>query len=348
MAKFLGVHTFPNRDTNRDRLIVLAGTATYDTVNLPPGSGSTSSIGGSGLAFRAPWYHGNSQREPSGEAFWLMARYYNTINNTGNDSLIIGVGRNGTEYVSVSAEDSTNKITIRVAGIVRATAASAAFSLSTWERIHLHFGGDDSGDVVSVYQDGDLTTPVVTYTLTNTDAINLAAIGGKPNEFYAATKSGAGNDRFDDFIAMDPADPAFEGIAFYGEFAVKDLRFNANSGETGEQQWSGGFANIDEVPPSDTDKITASAVGNLSMFLKAAIGEDNVFGAKLTARVTRTGTAAGTQIDLVSRDGVDEDAVTMTAPADGDVTAYFEEHPSGTDYSPSSFDTNRFGFRSVT
>lgn len=347
MPKFLGIHSFSNRNTDRDRLTILAGTATYDTSNLPPGSGSTTSMGGSGLAFRAPWYHGGSTREPSGEAFWLMARYYNTVNTTGNDSLIIGVGRNGTEYVSVSAEDSTNKITIRIAGTVVATAASAAFSLSTWERIHLHFGGDDVGDVVSVYRDGDLATPVVTFTLTNTQAIALAAIGGKPNEFYAATKSGAGGDRFDDFIAMDPADPGFEGIAFYGEFAVKDLRFNANSAVSGEQQWSGGFGNIDEVPPSDADKITASAVGNVSMFLKAAIGEDNVFGVKITARVTRTGTAAGTQIAILSRDGVDEESVTIAAPADGDVTAIFENHPDTTPYSPTSFDANRFGFEAV-
>lgn len=345
MPAVLGMRGFGARNTDADRLTILVGPATYDTSNVPASGPSAVSIGGSSLAFRAPWYDdpNATQFEPSTSECWYHFQYYTGLNSsTANDGLVIGLGSNGSEFVAVSAEDSTNKLTLRVGGVVRATAVSEAFSVGNWKRVHVHCEGWATGDEINVYANGNLATPVLTYTLILADETALGSIGvAEPNEFRVVLKSGDGNGRIDNLIAWDPQDADFQGIQFFGECGIKEQVFTGDGAET---DWSGSYTDIDEVPYSDTDKITAAAPGDESSFTTPAIGEPNVFAVRMLARVTRTGTDAGSNIGLKANDGANDAGATMAAPADGHVEHIFQQAADGLDWSPTKRDATRFAF----
>lgn len=345
MPPILGATGFAARDDVDDRLIILGGALVYSTSVLPPESSSLTSLNGSGaLSFRVPWHNdvAATQFEPSGEEIWFHARY-RTGSTTTASQLRLGLGRNGTEYITISAQDGTNKITIRVAGVVRATAASAAFSVGNWARLHMHVTGDDAGEFVHVYLAGDLSTPVVSYTLIGADATALSGIG-KPNEFSVVAVNTAGQ-YFDDLIAFDPLDVDFPGIEHFSSCSIGEAAFTGNGAETG---FTGSYTEIDERPFSDADKITASSIGLESTFTKAAISDPNVFAVKMIARVTRTGTAAGANLSLESKNGGDSEVVTVAAPGDGRVQHIFQKAPDALAWSPVKYDATRFGFVTVT
>lgn len=337
----LGARSFGFRDELADGLIVIGGLPTYSTTNLPSLSDSTTSFGGVNCSFRAPWYGPDRiPVEPSTDELWFHLRYYSSTGADG--TLRLGVGRDGTSYVSVTS-GADDKIAIRVAGTTRATAAVATFSLATWHRLHVHIEGNQVGDTISVYIDGDLSTPVVSYTLISADVTALAAVG-TPDEFFLALKGG-GADRVDDLIAWDPAHADFPGIDAFVAVSLKEMMFTGNGPE---QQWSGAYTAIDERPPVDTDKIAASAVGQTSSFTKDAVAADNVYAVQIYGRATRTGTAAGAQIGVSMTDGVDSVDVDVPAPGDGYFTVIFDAAPDGTDWSPVSFDAARVAFTSET
>ena len=348
MPFILGVCGFGGRAVARDRITVLAGSLTYSDSVLPTNSESTTSIGGSSPTFVVPWYNDQTagRYQPTGQ-MWMHARYLSGANSaTVNDTLRLGVGSNGAQFVAISTEDSTHKLTVRVGGVLRATAATEALSVSTWARLHLHISGYSEGDTVRVYTDGDLSSPVVSYTLTGTDEANLAAIGtGRPNEFYVVGKTGDSGARYDDFIAFDPTVAGAPAMSRLLEPSVKEV---LPTGNGADQDWGGSYTDIDERPGSDTDKITATAVAQQSTFTFPAIAAENVYGVKLLARVTRSGTDAGANIGLVAVNGSDDEVATMAAPGDGDVQHIFQAAPDATDWSPASFDATEFGFLAVT
>lgn len=346
MPFILGICGFGARNSTRDRITVSAGSLIYETSNLPGDSLSSTSARGSGVSFRVPWYDdpNSSRLQPTG-AFWFHGRWYDATNNTNNDLMRLGVGRNGTNLFAISTQDSTHLITIYVAGSLRATAVSRALSLSTWERFHMHVSGYAEGDTVRVYMDGDIVNPVVEYTLTSTDESNLGAAGQLPNEFVVTVPTGHGSAGVDDLIAFDPNASGAPSMSRLIEPSVAEL---VPTGDGAEQDWGGGFGDIDERPCSDADKITATAAGEESTFTFDPIDADNVFGAKMLARVTRTGTDAGANILLNCREGGTEDGATMAAPGDGDVQHIFQTASDGSDWSAVSFDASRFGFIAAT
>lgn len=347
MPAILGMFGAEAKSSARDRITIITGSVTYETSSLPGNSSSAVllSLDGGTPVIRIPWYDdvNVTKFEPSGAQAWYHFRFKSSVNSSSNDGARLGLGRNGTEYISISFEDSTNKLTVRVAGTLRATATSAAISSNVWARIHVHIGGVTAGSVINVYMDGLLSTPVLSYTLIAADATNLSGIG-KPNEFYFAGKPGAG-DKIDDLVAWDPLDAGFVGTSFIGEVSIKPKVFNADGSLS---DWSGSYADIDELPASDTDKITAAAVGDASSFTKTAIAEDNVYAVKVLARVTRTGTDAGSNITIGVDDGVDNQSATMAAPADGDVWHIFQTGPDLNPWSPASFDASEIVFTAAT
>lgn len=345
MPAFMGVLGFGERNLDRNRITLLGGGLSYETVTLPSGSPSTTALTGSG-SWRRPWFDDETAGafSPSGAEFWFHLRFKPGVNNTGNDTRVLGVGRNGTEYISISSEDTTNKVTIRIAGTLRATATSAAFSLSIYERIHVHVGGASTGDVVDVYANGDLSAPIVTYTLVGADQTALAAIGGLPNE-WRFTHNSTTNDNVDDLWCLDPNDPDAIGIQFLIGSGVKEVLVD---GDGPEADWLGTFADIDERPCVDADKITAGSVGDESSFTKPAIGEDNVFCFRFGARVTRSGTVAGSNLTLGILAGADTDGATVPAPGDGDVETTYQVGADGLPWSATSYDATRVAFRAET
>ncbi len=345
MPYVLGMVGFEAGNSTRDFLVNLANTPTYTTLVLPTNSESARAAGANGWQFRAPWHdHVNStQFVPTGDELWIHAQYYTNTNSGANDGLRIGIGNTGTEYISVSAEDTTNKITIRVAGNVRATASVAAFSLGTWARLHIHIGGNQTGDIIRVYLNGDLSTPVVSYTLIAADQTNLGTVG-TPNEFLCTCKAGS-NEWLDDLIAFDAQHVDFTNIAFFGEASIKPQIFNVTRAGA---DWSGSHADIDEIPASDTDKITAAAVDDVIALGKAAIGSDNVYAYKVMARITRTGTDAGSNLTIKLVEGVDETTALVPAPTDGDKFWIATDAADGNPLSAAAWDASDIHFVATT
>lgn len=341
MPSVLGMTGFEGGQTTRDRLIVI-NAGSYFTTPVATASPSARAWGASNASARAPWYDDPNATifEPSGAEYWYHYRYYSTSVGAGQ---LLGVGRNGSRLIEVGFS-ATNQPTIVVAGVTRATAASYAQSASVWGRYHVRVTGHTTGSVVSVYADGNLTTPVVSYTLIAADQTALGAIG-KPNEFRFALRNGDNSGRVDDLVAWDPLAAGFIGMAYFVSCGIKGQVF---TGAGAEAAWSGTYADIDEIPASDADKISATAVGQESSFTKPAVVEPNVFAVKVNARVTRVGTAAGANLAIKVREGASVVSKTMAAPGDGDVSAIFETNAAGAAWSPVTYDASRIGFASVT
>lgn len=345
MAWTLGLCGFGARAAARDRLIVTAATPAYDTVNLPDASGSSTAMGATGLHYRRPWYDdaAGTPNEPSTGAVGFHARLLTSTNGADNDSRVVGIARDGDEYVAVSTEPLTNRVTLRIAGVVRATAERAAVRMGVFERLLVVTTGADAGDTVHVWLDGDLSTPVVTYTLSSDDATALGAIGS-PNEFLGHC-SDAGTDLHDDLVAFDPADPGFPGLSFLAACSIAEQLV---TGDGPDPAWDGDWTDIAERPADDETAIRADAIAAESTFSKAPIGHDNVLAVQVLARVTRVGAAAGEHLTVGLVAGDEVDAQLVPAPEDGDVLGLFQTAPAGTAWTPDAFDASRVLFRSET
>lgn len=346
MPFWLGICGFENRDAVRDRIInVGGGTLTYLTASLPPNSESTTALQQSAMSIRVPWQNdatGGAFDGPVSGEFWYHIRYRPSAVTTAN--LRLGVARSGTEHITLSHTATTALVTLRVAGVVRATAAVNPLVLLTWERLHMHVGGNLTGNVITVYKDGNFGSPLITYPLILADETALGVVG-LPNEFLAILPTGGGNG-LDDMLAWDPNDANAISFQQLGQAGVKAVVVTGNGAE---QDWTGGFGNIDERPAVDADKVTASAVGDISTYTKAAIVSANVYGVKVYARVTRTGTDAGVNFRFKAIDGASTyDGPSFPAPADGDLCHIMELAPDGSLWSPVNFDATRVGFESLT
>lgn len=325
----------------RDRITVAAGTFTYSTT-VPVGSKSSRSIGGSGASGRRPWYDGNgTAQSPVGNTYWFHYQYVTGSNTASNDELRLGVGRNGTQGICVSAEDTTNKVALRIGSTLLGTATSEAFSADavSFKRVHV-FVDHVNGGQVRVYTNGNLSAAVITYTLTGTDITNLT---GKPNEFHFVMKGGDGSGRFDDVFALDP-DGSTSGVTDINQLlsvSVQPIPFTGNGSYTA---WTGTFADIDELPPSDTDFIEATAVGQAETFTHGGTDQARVYGVAINARVTRTGTTAGSNIAFRMRQSsTDSDTSDFAAPGDGDVSHIFQTKVGGGTWTPSDLLATEFG-----
>lgn len=333
------------QNLTRDRVILTAGSFTYSST-VPTGSKSTRSLLGTGSG-RRPWYDGaGTPQSPVGNQYWFHYRYATGINTTNNDTLRLGVGRNAVPGISVSAQDNTNLLTLVVGSTVVATAVSAAFTADAndFKRIHV-FVDHISGGQVRVYVDGNLSTAVITYTLTAGDITTLT---GKPNEFYFVAKASDGGSKIDDVWAMDP-DASTSGekdINRLLSHSIQPITFTGNGNYTG---WGGTVLDIDELPPSDTDFIEATAVGQAETYTHGGTDQARVVAVQIEARVTRSGTAAGSNIAFRMRQGgIDEDTADFAAPGDGDVTHIFQEKRGGGSWNPTDFLATEFGVVSRT
>lgn len=339
----LGMIGFEAQDEARDKLTILDGSFSYST-DTPPLSASTRSGSGSGMDFVYPWFSGDGTtfNEPSGTNYWLHFQFLPAINGAQNANLIMGVGRSGTEVIAVSAENNTNFLTIRVNGAVVATASTDALSIGTWKRIMVSVD-QQSGGLINVYTDGDLTTAVVSHTITAPEA---AAFPGNVNEFFYENQS-SGAVRFDDFFALDPDDAT--GTVDINDLVSASIKPQVFTGDGADTGWTGTFADIDELPASDSDQITVGAIDTRSSFTKPALAEDLVFCVKLTARMTRTGTDAGVNMEFYQKESaLNVDSGTQAAPADGDNTAMFQVQRDGTAWNTADYDNHEFGVVSRT
>lgn len=336
----LGMNGFEMQNAVDDGLIVLLGSAAY-TTTLPPGSASARSVNVRGDRLESPWIDGvqtGSRKEPSGNRYWFQAFYRTALNGTRNDNNRIGTSRNGLESMVLSFEDNTNKVTLRVAGTVRATAVSFAVSTNTFCRLTMDVIQADGSDV-NVYADGDLANAILTYTLTATDISNLA---GKANGFFM--EGDTITDTFiDDVFAMDPLDGVgVTNIQLIANKTVKPIPFTGDSPTYA--QWAGTFADIDELPISDADDISTSTVDDASTFTHSGATEGDVSFCQTKWRTTRGDTSAGQNLQIRIRNGVtDKDETITSAPAAGNIIQHHQTAADGTAWDQTKFNPTEFG-----
>ncbi len=341
----LGCTGFNALDFDRDGVVIVAGSPSYDTGELPPDGLSSASCLVTGDIVRRPFYNGEKAaplNTPSGTNVWMHARFRMQTNSpSNNDNRFIGLADGTTEMFGVSFENTTAKFVIRVAGVIRATAAVAAFSEDTWERVHMTVD-NQLGGVINVYQDGDTVTPIVTYTLIAADVTNLTGL--TVNNLLVDGQAITGNFHVTDLVAIDPDDGVggdINTLANLQEITIEAYPVDSDGFYT---DWTGDYTDIDEIPASDSDSINTSTVDDASTFGHVATTQDKVLYVQSLWRVKRTGTDAGANMQIRMREGgADTDEATTTAPGDGDVIQPHHDGVGGAAWSPTEFNGTEFG-----
>ena len=247
----------------------------------------------------------------------------------------------GTSARFIEAGIVSGEWVIFINGTSEATASAAP--LAQWNRIHLHIAGLSSGDVISLYRDGDLSSTVIQYTLTTAD------VSGWPASFTHASiyvRNGGG---VDDLWIMDPTDAT--GVTDPQEtlsFSVELLTANANGPDFTFA--TGSFSDVDEIPFNLSDKITADAVGQIADLSFTSATTAQVIGAiKVTQRTQRSGTTAGSQAEISIDDGSNNNAIeTVTVPGDGYIRTYISDAADGTALEVSKLNASTIQIKTVT
>lgn len=222
--------------------------------------------------------------------------------------------------------------------------SSAGVSINSWVRLHLHVSGLTAGDTIRLYRDGELSTPIVEYTLTGGD------VSGWPAAFTHASLNCAGGASYlDDLWIMDPTDAT--GVTDPQEtlsFSVELLTADANGADFTFA--SGSFSDVDEIPFSLSDKITADAVGQIADLSFDNASTAQVIGAiKITQRTQRSGTTAGSQAEISIDDGSNNLVLeTVTVPGDGYIRTYTSLAADGTALEDSKLNASTIQIKTVT
>lgn len=327
-----------------ERFVVLSGDFDRDA-DVPPGSPSLWALSpGASDIVSIPWWDDSTtpitRNEPSdaGGAFWFHGQAKLTNNNTANDATGWGVSSDDAEYIMLSWEDNTSNVTLRIAGVVRATSGYAS-GIAAYTRYMVEVSGFDAADTVKVYVNGDLTTPIITYALIAADAVSLAAVGtGKANGFYVVGRNGP---LLDDLWAMDHLD----GVGATDPALYRDsgIRGQVGTGDGTPVNWTpstGGttFDDLDSL--TDADFISTGAVGTIAEVSKGAVAgsAERIGAVKVYANVTQSDASAGASIGLGFDDGVAPVQKDSLVPATGYVTNVYDAAPGAVDWTPAIYD----------
>ena len=330
-----------------ERFVVLGGD--FDrTATVPVGSPSLWALApGSSDIASIPWWNDSTtpitRNEPSdaGGAFWFHGQAKITLNNASNDATRWGVSSDDAEYILLSWEDNTTNVTLRIAGVVRVTSGHAS-GIVDYTRYMVEVSGFDAGDTIKVYVNGDLTTPIIDYTLIAADAVSLAAVGtGKANGFYVVGRNGP---LLDDLWAMDHLD----GVGATDPSLYRDsgIRGQVPTGDGAPLNWTGSgggvgsYTDIDLI--TDPDYITASAAATESQFSHTSIatGVERIAAVKVYAHVTQSDASAGASIGLGFDDGAASAQKDSLVPGAGFVTNVYDEQPASGAWTPATYDAS--------
>lgn len=342
----IGILGGAHQNYSRDKFTVLAGTVNYSTTDLHNDQSSVrlhgSSIAAASRVWR-PW------DVPASE-FMYHISYKSTTNGIYNDVAGIGWGKDEVELGRVSFEDNTARATILVNGVVKDTSPLAAYTLNTWETLHVHvkLGGAGVG-FVKVYKDGLFASPIAEEIVDDTDP--TAAITA--NGFYVRMTS---SDRLSNIVAIDPTDgtapTTLDEIGTLGVYTTSPDADSATNTDWTPDAGGVGYTQIDEIPNSDSDYIEAAAVGDRSTFShEPAVGVGvEVLAVRYSARIQRVGTAAGANISITRRrSGADYDEAPQGAPTDGDIEKIFNTEPvAAAALTPANVDDTEYGAVTVT
>lgn len=327
---------FEYRAVADDGISVLIGSPSYSTT-VPSGSGSLRSIQGDFSSYGDFLQGDGTLKTPSGNDYWFHAQWHPGGSGTTNDAAKVGMARNGAEHIVLSRQDNTGFITLRVAGSLVATSATA-ITAGSFRRVHVHVDEQTGGDV-NVYVDGNTAVAVLTYTLLAGD---ITALGGSPNGMFLELANN--NSRLDDFFFLDPNDAT--GETNINNLLEADVTLAIFTGNGNYTAWTGDFSNIDDIPFNVADEISTTAVDQAETFTKAAIAGSisGISAVKMRARVQRTGTDAGSNIQFRMRESAtDTDTANFPAPGDGYVSHIFDLDRAGAAWTPTNFDNTEFG-----
>lgn len=318
------------------------GSSSWDWTTDVPNVSTSRSVRTTGIAEgRIPW-------QGAGAAdFWIHAHMYRTNNSNNNDGFKFGWTNGSTELGWIQLQDFTLNPQIVVDGTVEATGASPLMPIASWGTLIVHVQlVNGPGGQIDVYADGDLTSPVVSFT-GNTDPGGL----GTANKFYLRLPQ---NDaRIANLVAMVTTDATGRvDEQLLTNIGIKGLEPDADGFYTAWTPDTGGtgYTQIDEAPPVDTDYVEATAVGQRATFSHASVGTAPVLlAAKWFGRITRQGSSAGVNMAVTRRlSAVDYDESTVAAPGDGYVFDLWDEKPGGGDWTSTDLDNTEFGVLSVT
>lgn len=333
-----------NEANNMDRIVVLGGTMTR-TTDVPATSPSVHALQiTNNDIVSVPWWNdaAGGRNEP-GTGFWFHGQARITSNgSTNNDLTRWGTSSDDAEFITLSWEDNTTNVTLRVAGTVRVT-SSYATGINDFTRFMVEVTGLTlTSHTIKVYVNGDLTTPIINYTLIAGDISALAAIGsGKPNGFYGR---GGVTMHLDDCWAMDPNDGT--GATDPALYRDSGIRGQVVTGDGSPLGWSdpgggtGSYVDIDRI--TDTDYISTSSAGTESQFSHDAVASsvERIAAVKIMANVTQSDTSAGTQIGLGFDDGASTVQKDSAVPGLGYVTNVYDEKPGTGAWTPATYDAS--------
>jgi hypothetical protein len=318
------------QELSLDGINVIGGTLTYNT-DVPAGrSNATTSrsiSGGTNAQWHVPWIDGEqtgTPKTPTGTNYFMMFNVKHSLNNSGNDVTRWGFGRNNLNAITISMVDNTGVITLRVgtSGIV--ATSTTAIPIATWTRIHIAVD-HQAGGAVNVYMDGDVNTPILTYTLTAGDITNL---GGLPNGFHFRYPSSQVT-RICDVFAIDADASGYTDINLFAEAQVSA---EVPDGEGTDQQWTGAYTDVNTLPPN-ANEITTNSVDQARTFTVNDSTDDRCYYVQTHAKMTRTGTGAGSNCQIRIRDGATVlDETTTAAPGSGYVIQPHQTAPDGSQW----------------
>jgi hypothetical protein len=349
----MGMQGFEARALDDDNLLFNNGFPTYETFSTPAGSASVTRArfvnnGTVGVHYiTSPWVSGEvagaTRITPTTDVYWFHMYLQWSLQET---NAYAGVGRNGTEGITLGVgTGGTVRLRAGDKGSLGESAESAPgiVASNTWYRFHVKVT-HIAGGTVEVYLEGDLTTPILTYTLLAGDITNL---GGKPNEFWWYA-DGITLMYVDDCFALDPADAI--GVTDINLLANASIQPRSGLSAGTYSDWTGTVADVNEVPFSDVDFNSTGAINQAQTYNFPFAGQPAVHFVQSKLRMTRTGTAAGVQCQVRIRDNVgnEKDETITTAPGSGNIIQHHQTAPDGGAWDKSTFDGCQFGIVSRT
>lgn len=351
--RIIGQVGFESRNFELEGMIQLSGSQpTFVTTNLPSDSLSLVRMGAGGAALANSWmryFHdgatvSSTPKSVTQTEWGFHFRFYQQATtvafSTGN---IIAVSDDTTEVLGISFTTG-NLVTIRVNGVVVATSV-IPLSVEEWERIHV-FVDNQIGGEVEVYIDGDLSTPIVTYTL-------LAPLTN-PNAFKVHKGTNTIGYLDDMFCWEMGAGPYPDNRNLLASGCVEAILLDGDGNYTEWGDGAGGtgsYTAIDEYPPNDTDFIDSDAVDERYTATNVGTANDLVYSVQVAQRVMRSGTLAGENMQVLHRvNGVDDyyPASPCAAPGDGHVIVVLDEDAEGNPWTKATLLATEFGAISRT
>lgn len=296
--------------------------------SVPVGSKSTQSQGFRGTTWHAPLGEGSdatgTPRSPSGARWGFQMQ---ALLPTANTAIRFGMSDDATEVISLTKDPTTGRVALYIAGAEVAVSPTYVWGLGAFRKFTIDVLSQAAGHV-KVYVDGDLSAPVIDHP--------LAGAIGVPNSCWAQGVNVAGI-AIDDLIAWE------WGVGLNPDLLEEvidaTVGFRPPVGPGPYTDWTDGSAGagtydlIDERPPNNADLIEATSVDEASTFDFEDSDSERVLFATARMKIERSGTDAGSSIQLrFSQGGTDLDlpAVPAAAPGDGYVTIPIDTAADGT------------------